>query len=99
MEIAFQVLAILTGIASAVFWFRAARIPTSTRFNITVVRPHMGPLGGPLGGTYVGQGHSVELDQLGAALVAQSRLNAFAAAATALSVIFQALAIAVHLWK
>jgi len=73
MEIACQIFRNSSGSFGS--WFRSAKSPATTTFNITVVKPHMGPIGVPLGDTYAGQGPGAELNQLGADLVNQSKLN------------------------
>ena len=64
---------------AAVLWIKSTNVETPTHFDITVVTPHMAPLGQPLGGTYCGQGYSPELTKLGEALVQQSQISASAA--------------------
>ena len=92
-----QWLAIATGLIAAWLWLRSAKPPTSTTFNITVVKPHIGgPLGSPLGATHVGQGYSAELDRLGSDLVRQSRLSAWAAGITAATSLLQAVGMVLH---
>ena len=78
---------------AAVLWFWSATvsIPASGQFPITVVRPDavMGPLGQPLGGTYVGNGYSPELQawasEVSSAFALQSRLNGLAAISAGIS--------------
>ena len=79
--------AAIFGLVAAWFWFRSAKIITPKQFNITVAKPSMGPLGDPLGGTFVGMGYSQELTDLGQALIKQSHLSGYAAICTAISVI------------
>jgi len=92
-----QWLAIITGVIAAWLWLKSAKPPATTTFNIHVVKPDMASLGQPLGGTYVGHGRSEELDQLGKDLVKQSRLSAWAARTTAVSVVMQAVALLLHM--
>jgi hypothetical protein len=101
LETVFQILSIIAGFGAAVLWLWSAKPPETTTFPIAVVRsdsPMGEPLGGsPFGATYVGHGHSSQLDQLGQSLVNQARWSSFAAWATAASVLLQALAVLFHL--
>ena len=73
-------------------------LKTPRHFEIHVAKPDLGgPLGDPLGGTYVGHGYSQELQQLGEALVRQSRLSAQAALCATASAILQAVALVLRM--
>jgi hypothetical protein len=83
---------------AAVLWYKSSVVKTPKNFAIHVAKPnHGGPLGGPLGGTYVGHGYSQELQQLGEALVRQSRLSAQAALCATASAILQAMALVLRM--
>jgi len=80
-------------LAAAYFWWQSARVQTPKTFSIHVVKPEMGILGEPLGGTYVGHGYSEELTNLGKALVWQSQLSGRAAICAAISAGIQGIAV------
>lgn len=86
-----QWLAIATGLAAAVLWFRSAHPSTSSKFNIIVVKPpSAGSIGSSLDRNVAGHGYSAGLDQLGSDLVRQSRLSARAAGFTGATMFLQA---------
>src|ERR1700722_11231566 len=80
--------ALISGVA-AILWLLSARVKTPETFQVHVVRPDMAPMGGPVGGQFVGHGYSTELTDLANALRRQSKLSAQAAICTAVSVFVQ----------
>jgi hypothetical protein len=78
------------GTAAAFYWFKSAQIRTPESFAIHVVRPAMGILDQPLGGTYMGNGYSSELNELAAKLKEQSHLSKMAATYAAGAAVLQA---------
>ncbi len=101
------VLQLVLQLASAIFaalaawrWLKGSVVETPTRFPIHVVRPlHGGPLGGnPLDGEYMGHGYSEALNELGRQLHLQSSLNAQGARCAGVSVLLQAVSIALTAW-
>jgi hypothetical protein len=80
-------------IIAAVLWWLSANvtIPDPGQFPIGVVRPDTGPLGQPLGGTYVGSGYSKELQSwattVSSAFASQSKRSGWAARSAAVAAI------------
>lgn len=85
----------LLAVAAAVLWLYSARVKTPDTFTITVSAAGMGPpLGGdPVGGAFVGVGHSPELVTLANALRWQSSLSAWAARCAGISALCQGFAL------
>ena len=86
-------------VVAAVLWLKSAMVKPPSSFSIHVVRPNSLPYGTPLGGTYVGHGHSPELNELGDALRRQSKWSAAAAGFAAASALCEGLAIALEAAK
>ncbi len=86
---------------AAPLWLKSAKIKTPSSFPIHVVKPDgFGrPMGDPHGATYMGQGHSPSLNELGEALRCQSKWGAAAAVFAAVSAICQAFAMALDAVK
>jgi hypothetical protein len=98
-----------TAFIAAALWLWSARIviPDPGQFPIVVVRPDLGPMGQPLGGTYVGNGYSEALQQwasnVSTAFGQQSRRSAWAAVSAGISAIAAVVAASIaiadlHLW-
>ena len=85
-------------IVAAVLWLKSAWVKTPHEFNVQVITWHNESAGSPDGSEVVGQGHGVseELEELGKALIKQSRLSSAAAAFAALSALCQGVAILVQ---
>lgn len=84
-------LSALCAIVAAVLWFKSAIISLPNQFNIYVVKPNELPMGGnPLGGVYMGNAYSEDIENLRVALVRQSSLSAKAAIFAGLSAVMQA---------
>jgi hypothetical protein len=103
MKIAITSLDILTGVfafIAAYVWFKSAKVQTPDSFSIYVARPYNSPLGdNPLNASYMGQGYSEDLTNLGESLSKQSKLSAKAATVAALAAIFQAASIIIKLFE
>jgi hypothetical protein len=69
------------------------QITTAEAFSIYVVKPDMAPLGQPLGGTYMGNAYSEDLQELASKLREQSELSKRAATYAAIAAILQAVLI------
>lgn len=80
-------------VVAAVLWFKSAKVKTPSSFPVNVVQgdSFSQPFAQPLGGTFVGQGYSPALNELGEALRRQSKWSAWAAGFAAVSALFQAL--------
>ena len=87
------ILSALFAIAAAILWFVSAIVKTPTSFAIHVVRPHLPPMGDPLGATYVGQAYSEDLISLANALKRQSKFSAWAAICAGISAFLQAVSV------
>ena len=72
--------AALFNAVAALLWWRSARVAKSPAHFPMYVSKSDVPMGGPFGGSYVGNGASPELDHFGAGLNRQSKLSAWAAA-------------------
>lgn len=87
----------LFALGAAVLWIASAKVKTPKSFSIDVITVHNGdaeiPSGEVVGG---GFGTSPELNDLGNALVKQSKLSAFAASSAAIAAGLQFLTILAH---
>ncbi|MGZ4924199.1 MAG: hypothetical protein ACXV5H_09640 [Halobacteriota archaeon] len=92
---------VVFAVIAAILWLKSAMVKTPSSFPIHVIQPDSfsRPFGEPLGGTYVGHGHSPALNELGEALCRQSKWSAVAAVFAAISALCQALAIALDVAK
>ena len=80
--------------AAAILWWLSARVKLPMSFNVHVVKPHGGVLGGnPLEGTYMGHAHSDDFEFLAKGLAKQSRLSSRAAIAAATAAASQSIAL------
>ena len=91
--IVLQIASALFAFLAAYWWWKSAKVMTPSRFRITVIKPSMGILGGPMDGTYMGEGYSQELTQLGSALSLQARLSGKGARYAAIAAGIQAVAV------
>ena len=92
LETRLNTVSISFAIVAAVLWFGSAMVSTPDSFDITVVRPDGGILGGGgPGAKFVGSGYSESLRLLGKALKTQSALSAFAAICAGISAVAQAM--------
>ncbi len=90
---ALDILTAIAAIIAALLWFKSARIKTPNTFSIHVVKSR-GQLGGnPMGGTYMGNAYSNDLQDLAAALKLQSTWSARAAVFAGISATLQSLSI------
>jgi hypothetical protein len=78
--------------AAAILWWKSAIVKTPDRFSIHVLRTS-GLMAQPLFAKYVGHGHSPELENLGAALISQSRWNGWGAKCAAVAATLQGTAV------
>ena len=87
---AINITSVLFALVAAVLWFLSTYVETPSSFTIYIVRPHEEPFGSNyFDGTYNGQGYSEDLISLARALKRQSKLSAWVAICTALSVLLQ----------
>lgn len=85
----------ILAVIAAVLWWISAKVKTPSSFPIAVIKPDNfnRPFGEPLGGTFMGHGHSPKLNELGENLRNQSKWSAKAAVFAAASALCQALTI------
>lgn len=85
---------IVFGFLSAILWFTSALGKVPDKLSIPVVKSDVEPMGQPLGGTYVGQASSPDLEKIVKSLRKQACLNTWAALCTCIAVLLQAIALA-----
>jgi Flp pilus assembly protein TadB len=95
-----NVVSAIAAIAAAVLWWKSARVKTPQRFSIMVKHLHGLPdttiMGDSTVGAPIGEAESPELQQLAAALQAQSKLSSHAAKCAAVAALAQGVAFVIH---
>lgn len=88
-------------ILAAMFWLISARVKTPQSFSIHVVKPETQPFGGNavMGGEYMGNAYSEDINNLAAALIKQSRWSSGGALFGSLSAILLAVSIGIKYVK
>jgi hypothetical protein len=98
LRIIFEIISAGLAFYAAYLWYKASKITTPESFSIHVVKPDSGPFGGnPLGSTYMGQGYSEDLTNLGQSLSRQGKENAKAALFAGFAAITQGFIIIINL--